>query len=105
MQRFGLYCIVIAMIFEYIFMVVAIIYIVKGLIQKMKEKKLAKERGEKPKEENALVYKWARQTQLMDDLDEHLETEYFSRDTKLRLIGCDSKPSKLNQVEEMARQA
>ena len=45
LQRFGLYCIVIAMIFEYIFMVVAIIFIVKNLIQKMKEKTLAKERG------------------------------------------------------------
>lgn len=48
MQRFGLYCIVIAMIFEYIFMFVAIVFIIKGVVQKMKEKKIAKEKGEKP---------------------------------------------------------
>lgn len=36
---------------------------------------------------------------MIEELDEHLETEFFSRETKLKLIGCDSKPRKINQIE------
>jgi len=91
------------MIFEYIFMFVAIVFIIKGVIQKIKEKKIAKEKGEKPKEENPLIFKWVKQSQIIDELDDHLETEFFSRDTKLRLIGCDTKPAKLNQIDDKKR--
>jgi hypothetical protein len=90
----------ISVLFEYIFLVVNIIWIVKELIRKFKEKqKEKKENGgkEKPKEGPGYVYKWVKAKNLMEEGVKNKEIDFFSKDYKLKSISDPKDKSMLEK--------
>ena len=93
LQRIGMYSIMIAVIFEYVFLVVNIIYIIKELIKAHQEKKKNKlkeaENGEKKEEKKKgpdFVYKWVRKQNLAEETTQNKVVDFFRKEYKLKVL-------------------